>query len=1187
MKKLILLFFIISLQITNATNNLVLSNTSADINIIEISDVNLYEEFYNFKSFIRNPYNYQISNPPPTDILLSNTSINENEDANTVIGDLSATPSDLEVTYYFDVIDNTYDNDSFKIVDNQLLSNVPFDFEVKATYLIKLFARNSLGEKLSKEFTITVNDVENEGVTIIEITDTTLNNISYDSQSFSTPTKLIFTNLTTATGRISFSGATNLVAVEFPNLETTGPNTVIPLSSDVSFSNNTSLITVSMPKLKKIEGSLSFTGNNVLETVNLSNLETVYQFMSIRSNSALTSLAICNLKEILPGNVGFDPSYTISDNPVLNYDSTCLTNTVIVLNFTNTITLDENEKYLVATLSSNVGEGFYLEYFFIDDDGNPTANEDFEIVETKIYLTKEFEYYQGKEFLLNIGAYRYENTSASNGPSFARNSRTNNGNGLTEKIEKSFNLNLSGVTLDNVVDLTVTNLNIPLANLKQEQALTVNCTLNNLGTSVVAASTLTVYLVSTPNGLLDTQIGSFNVSNINAPDLENVSFTVNIPVNANLGSQYLVFFADATKSIIETDETNNLTTIPITIIDKNSSMPISNFTTNVISTTIGNSIIFTDQSTNNPTSWQWTFEGGTPNTSTQQNPEVTYITKGSFDVTLLVTNASGNTTETKKGYATITEIVSGSNVWTGATDTNWATTTNWSSGVLPTATDDVVISNVPNKPIIDASTIATTKNLAINESSSLIVEVGGALTVSGSFSSVEDHALALNSGSSILINSASTSKITYNRNIPTTNWYLVSSPVLGETIENVIANNTFATGATTAAGTNIGIGAYNNNLGTEFPWVYATATTSGYSVLPGLGISVKFATAGISKAQGLLSTNSVNTPITVGSRNSFNLIGNPFAAYLNLGDFFADNPITAVLSESSAYFWDGSSYQTKTSALDGNFEIAPTQGFFVSSGQPVTLATFDINDVSHQSTDTFLRGSDTREQIKLFISDEDNNSRYARIFYINGTTTGFDNGYDGSMFGGASESLAIYSHLLSDNQGIKYAVQSLPHSNHENMIVPMGVIAAAGKEITFSTEALNLPEGIKVFLEDRNTNTFTRLDETAASYKVALTQAINGVGRFYLHTIQSVLSIGDNEDLNNISIFTSDASTLKITGLQGRATLKLFTVLGKQVINSSFTSTGMKEISLPSLSKGVYVVELQTENGRLNKKIIL
>ena len=63
---------------------------------------------------------------------------------------------------------------------------------------------------------------------------------------------------------------------------------------------------------------------------------------------------------------------------------------------------------------------------------------------------------------------------------------------------------------------------------------------------------------------------------------------------------------------------------------------------------------------------------------------------------------------------------------------------------------------------------------------------------------------------------------------------------------------------------------------------------------------------------------------------------------------------------------------------------------------------------------------------------------------------------------------------------------------------------------------------IKVFLEDRNTNTFTRLDEANATYKVTLTEALDGVGRFYIHTTQSALSI-DNVALTGVSIFKTNA----------------------------------------------------------------
>ena len=59
---------------------------------------------------------------------------------------------------------------------------------------------------------------------------------------------------------------------------------------------------------------------------------------------------------------------------------------------------------------------------------------------------------------------------------------------------------------------------------------------------------------------------------------------------------------------------------------------------------------FTDNSTNTPTSWSWNFPGGSPATSTAQNPSVTYSAGGQYSVTLTATNASGSTALTKTNY---------------------------------------------------------------------------------------------------------------------------------------------------------------------------------------------------------------------------------------------------------------------------------------------------------------------------------------------------------------------------------------------------------------------------------------------------------------------------------------------------------------------------------------------------------
>ena len=56
---------------------------------------------------------------------------------------------------------------------------------------------------------------------------------------------------------------------------------------------------------------------------------------------------------------------------------------------------------------------------------------------------------------------------------------------------------------------------------------------------------------------------------------------------------------------------------------------------------VGNGVNFTDQTIGNPTSWLWTFEGGTPGTYEGQTPpEIIYDAPGTWDVTLEVGDGS-------------------------------------------------------------------------------------------------------------------------------------------------------------------------------------------------------------------------------------------------------------------------------------------------------------------------------------------------------------------------------------------------------------------------------------------------------------------------------------------------------------------------------------------------------------------
>lgn len=84
--------------------------------------------------------------------------------------------------------------------------------------------------------------------------------------------------------------------------------------------------------------------------------------------------------------------------------------------------------------------------------------------------------------------------------------------------------------------------------------------------------------------------------------------------------------------------------------------PLASFTSNVINGCVPFDVQFSDLSENAPTAWNWTFEGGSPATSTAQNPEITYDTPGIYDVTLTVTNGAGMDETTQFSYIVAEDI---------------------------------------------------------------------------------------------------------------------------------------------------------------------------------------------------------------------------------------------------------------------------------------------------------------------------------------------------------------------------------------------------------------------------------------------------------------------------------------------------------------------------------------------------
>jgi len=121
--------------------------------------------------------------------------------------------------------------------------------------------------------------------------------------------------------------------------------------------------------------------------------------------------------------------------------------------------------------------------------------------------------------------------------------------------------------------------------------------------------------------------------------------------------------------------------------------PVANFTATPRNGTMPLTVTFTDNSTNTPTSWIWSFGDGSTVNSTQQNPVHTYANAGIYTVSLNATNAGGSNTKTVANYITVTVPVPVANftatprigtapltVTFTDNSTNTPTSWNWSFG---------------------------------------------------------------------------------------------------------------------------------------------------------------------------------------------------------------------------------------------------------------------------------------------------------------------------------------------------------------------------------------------------------------------------------------------------------------------------------------------------------------------------
>ena len=516
-------------------------------------------------------------------------------------------------------------------------------------------------------------------------------------------------------------------------------------------------------------------------------------------------------------------------------------------------------------------------------------------------------------------------------------------------------------------------------------------------------------------------------------------------------------------------------------------------------------------------------------------------------------------------------------IWTGTIDSDWTNASNWSNG-LPDVNMDVKIPNTSIKPvlnttvIVDNISIETSAVLTLNEQAALTIRENltnnGALNINSNYS---------NSGS-LIVEGNSTGTITYNRSV-TANWHLVSSPVINQTYNDTwVSDNSIISSENNA--NRKGIGFYNNSVG----WQYFLAGESS-TFDQGKGFAILRSEAGNLSFSGSLSTISKNVDISEGSNNAFNLLGNIFTSYIPINlDADASNNFLTVnsfsLSEQTAWLWNGTSYIAVNHATSSQF-LVPGQAFFVSSKSGTNSVSFTKEMQNHQIAN-FLKSKETKSEITLTVCSEKEN-RTTTIYYINGTSIAFDNGFDSSLYTENSGEFEMYTKLINEKDERKLAIQSLP-KEYSN-VIPVGVLLPANSMVQFSVSSKNIPKDVNIFLEDKKLDTFTLLENEGNSYTFTSKEKINNSDRFYLHTLKSTLNITDVY-LYAIKIYTANQKVY-FSGLpQGEHLVKIYNLIGKKIVEKTIQKNE-DFISTKNILKGVYIVTIKTEKGTKSKKIII
>lgn len=509
-----------------------------------------------------------------------------------------------------------------------------------------------------------------------------------------------------------------------------------------------------------------------------------------------------------------------------------------------------------------------------------------------------------------------------------------------------------------------------------------------------------------------------------------------------------------------------------------------------------------------------------------------------------------------------------------------------------TPADPNGVANSTDTINIDSGDATISSNTSCNTAT---VSAGASLTVNSgvTFSAIDLTLESSNTSySSLILNGSISGTINYERhvNVQSGGNDLISAPLTGQTF-----------GDFAAANSNIFSNPSNTSQKLFGPWskvtneyvIYDTDIPADANTIldPAIGYRAASSDNGTFVFSGTANTGVITKDLLHQGphETEWNLVGNPYPAYLNVQDFLnhdlgggVTNMQLFDIGTAAIYGYDGDVtdgwviYNLATTTA--STVIAPGQGFFVSA-DPTKVAAYDLEFTpamqSTGSSDDFIPGrTSSLTYVKLLMSNSVNSSKTE--FYFNANASqGFDQGYDAMVWGEDTADFSIYSRLVEDNSGEAIALQALNTLDlSADTLIPLGVNANQGEQITFSISESTLPNHIKVYLEDTATNSSVLLNSN--DYILTPSTVLSGSGRFFLRFTEDELSTSEHT-FESIEVFTTKSPrALFIKGeLNPNTKVYLYDVQGRLIMNTSLDhTTDNNQIDLNGVGTGLYIVTL-------------